>query len=107
MVIWYILWPFGIFYGRLVHFMAFWYILWPFGTFYGDLVYLWPFEIFMAIGYNLWLFGMLFSAMLYLNKKYLATLGSSSRFALGLFCTVTRSHLYLGRMTNWTSKRFQ
>jgi hypothetical protein len=30
MAIWYILWPFGIFYGHLVYFMAIWYILWPF-----------------------------------------------------------------------------
>jgi hypothetical protein len=36
---WYILWPFGTFYGHLVHFMAIWYILWPFGTFYGHLVH--------------------------------------------------------------------
>jgi hypothetical protein len=27
MAIWYILWPFGIFYGHLVYFMAIWYIL--------------------------------------------------------------------------------
>jgi hypothetical protein len=39
MAIWYILWPFGIFYGHLVYFMAVWYILWPFGIFYGHLVY--------------------------------------------------------------------
>jgi hypothetical protein len=45
MAIWYILWPFGIFYGHLVYFMAIWYILWPFGIFYGHLVYLWPFGI--------------------------------------------------------------
>jgi hypothetical protein len=34
MAIWYILWPFGIFYGHLVYFMAIWYILWPFGIFF-------------------------------------------------------------------------
>jgi hypothetical protein len=28
MAIWYILWPFGIFYGHLVYFMAIWYIVW-------------------------------------------------------------------------------
>jgi hypothetical protein len=39
MAIWYILWPFGIFYDHLVYVMAFWYILWPFGIFYGLLVY--------------------------------------------------------------------
>jgi hypothetical protein len=38
MVIGYILWPFGIFYGHLVYFMAIWYILWSFGIFYGHLV---------------------------------------------------------------------
>jgi hypothetical protein len=27
-----ILWPFCIFYGHLVYFMAIWYILWPFGN---------------------------------------------------------------------------
>jgi hypothetical protein len=32
MVIWYILWSFGIFYGI-------WHILWSFGLFYGHLVY--------------------------------------------------------------------
>jgi hypothetical protein len=30
---WYILWPFGIFYGHLIYFMAIWYILRPFGIF--------------------------------------------------------------------------
>jgi hypothetical protein len=44
MAIWYILWPFGIFYGHLVYFMAIWYILWSFGIFYGHLViwYIFP-----------------------------------------------------------------
>jgi hypothetical protein len=27
---WYILWPFGLYYGRLVYFMDIWYILWQF-----------------------------------------------------------------------------
>jgi hypothetical protein len=31
MAIWYILWPFGIFYGHLVYFMAIWYIFSRFG----------------------------------------------------------------------------
>jgi hypothetical protein len=44
----YILWSFGIFYGRLVYFMVIWYILWSFGIFYGHLVH------FMFIGYILW-----------------------------------------------------
>jgi hypothetical protein len=34
MVIWYILWSFGIFYGHLVYFMVIWYILWSFGIFF-------------------------------------------------------------------------
>jgi hypothetical protein len=39
MAIWYILWPFGIFYDHLVNFMDIWYILWPFM----DIWYiLWP-----------------------------------------------------------------
>jgi hypothetical protein len=53
MAIWYILWPFGIFYGHLVYFMAIWYILWSFGIFDSHFVYLmaiwyikWPFCIF-------------------------------------------------------------
>jgi hypothetical protein len=36
---WYILWPFGIFYGHMVYFMTIWYILWPFGTFCVNLVH--------------------------------------------------------------------
>jgi hypothetical protein len=35
---WYILWPFGIFYGELVYFVVIWYILWSFGIFWGHLV---------------------------------------------------------------------
>jgi hypothetical protein len=31
--IWYILWPFAIFCGHLVYFVAIWYILWLFGIF--------------------------------------------------------------------------
>jgi hypothetical protein len=79
---WYVLWPFGIFYGHLVNFMAIWYILWPFGIFYGHLVYLWPFGIFyghlvyfMAIWYILWPFGTFFPFMVpMLNLKNQATL---------------------------------
>jgi hypothetical protein len=36
----------GIFLGLLEYFTAIWYILWPFGIFYGHLVFLWPFGIF-------------------------------------------------------------
>jgi hypothetical protein len=35
---WYILWPFGIFYGHLEYFQALWNIFRPFGILYGDLV---------------------------------------------------------------------
>jgi hypothetical protein len=34
MAVRYLLWPFGIFYGRLVFVMAIWYILWLFGIFF-------------------------------------------------------------------------
>jgi hypothetical protein len=48
---WYILWPFGPFYGHLVHFMVIWSILWSNGIFFGHLVH------FMAKWYILWPFG--------------------------------------------------
>jgi hypothetical protein len=35
----YILWPFGLFYGHLVCFVAIWYTFWPFGICCGYLVY--------------------------------------------------------------------
>jgi hypothetical protein len=38
-VIWYILWSFGIFCGHLVYFVVIWYILWSFGIFYCHLVH--------------------------------------------------------------------
>jgi hypothetical protein len=38
-VIWYILWSFGIFCGHLVYFVVTWYILWSLGIFCGHLVY--------------------------------------------------------------------
>jgi hypothetical protein len=41
-VIWYILRPFGIFYGHLVYFTVIWCVLRPFGIFYGHLVYFSP-----------------------------------------------------------------
>jgi hypothetical protein len=40
---WYISCPFGIFYVRLLYFVAIWYILWPFGIFYGHSVHFLPF----------------------------------------------------------------
>jgi hypothetical protein len=64
MVIWYILWPFGIFYGHLVYFMAIWNILWPFGTFlwtFGKYVgILWPFLNFVVIWYIFPRFGIFY-----------------------------------------------
>jgi hypothetical protein len=59
MAIWYILWPFCIFYGHLVYFMAILYILWYFGIFYGTLVY------FMVLWYILWYFGICFGTLVY------------------------------------------
>jgi hypothetical protein len=38
-VLWYILWYFGIFCGTLVFFVVLWYILWYFGIFCGTIVY--------------------------------------------------------------------
>jgi hypothetical protein len=38
MAFWSILYPFGIFYGRLVYFIAIWYILWQFDIFVCHLV---------------------------------------------------------------------
>jgi hypothetical protein len=52
--IWYILWPFGVFCGHSVYFVAIRCILWPFGIFWGHLEYFWPFCIFLAILYILW-----------------------------------------------------
>jgi hypothetical protein len=39
----------GTFYDHLVDFATIWYILWPFGIFYGHLVYLWSFGIFFPV----------------------------------------------------------
>jgi hypothetical protein len=36
----------GIFYGHLVHFMAFWYILWTFGIVRGNLIFIFPVLVF-------------------------------------------------------------
>jgi hypothetical protein len=36
--IWYLLWPFGEFFGHLVCFLVIWYILWSFGILCGHLV---------------------------------------------------------------------
>jgi hypothetical protein len=89
MGIWYILWEFGILYGRLRYFMAnwcmyfmpIWYILWPIGIFYicsFGIHILWPFDIskshmiyFMAILYILWHF--LPSIVIFFPFWYVAT----------------------------------
>jgi hypothetical protein len=36
---WYILWPFGLFYGHLVYAVDIWSMLWPYNIYYGFLVY--------------------------------------------------------------------
>jgi hypothetical protein len=80
MVVWYILWLFGIFYGYLVYFMVIWYILWLFAKFSCYLVY------FLVIWYISLLFGIFFYLVYFMviwyifpvlvccNKKNLATL---------------------------------
>jgi hypothetical protein len=45
-----------------------WYILWPFGLFYGHWKY------FMAIRYILWYFGIFFPVLVFWTKKNLASL---------------------------------
>jgi hypothetical protein len=57
----------GIFYGHLVCFVVIWYILWPFGMLCGQLVY------FMAIWYVLWTFGIFLPVLVCCTKKNLAT----------------------------------
>jgi hypothetical protein len=58
-------WPFGLFNGYLLHFVAIWSILWPFGLFCGHLVY------FMVIWY-------FFPVWVSCIKKNLATLTESA-----------------------------
>jgi hypothetical protein len=60
----YILWPFGIFFGYLIYFMAIWYILWPFGIFCGHLVYFWLFGIF----YGHLVYFRLFTYVVYFSR---------------------------------------
>jgi hypothetical protein len=58
-VIWYILWLFGIICGYLLYFvviwyryfLVIWYIFWLFGIFFGHLVYFWSFGVFLVIWY--------------------------------------------------------
>jgi hypothetical protein len=69
-VIWYILWPFGLFYNNLAYFRVIWYILWPFGLFYNNLAY------FRVIWYILWSLGHIFHVLVCCIKKNLATLGT-------------------------------
>jgi hypothetical protein len=44
-VIWYILWSFGIYCGHLVYFVVIWYILWSFGIFCGHLAHIFQFYL--------------------------------------------------------------
>jgi hypothetical protein len=69
-----------------------WYILWPFGLFYGHLVY------FVVIWYILSLFGIFFEVLAYCTKKNLATLDGRSvnvwqkRHPFGYSRTCTRKN---------------
>jgi hypothetical protein len=60
--IWYILWPFGIFYGHSVYFMAIRYTLWPFGIFCGHMV------CFMVIWYILWLLSIFYGYLVHFSR---------------------------------------
>jgi hypothetical protein len=60
---WYILQPFGLFYGYLVYFVAIWLYFVAFGL------------NFVAIRYILCLFGIFYTILVCCTKKYLATLG--------------------------------
>jgi hypothetical protein len=51
----------------LVYFMVIWNILWSFGIFYGHLVYLWSFG-------NVVIVGIFYTVLVYCGKKNLATL---------------------------------
>jgi hypothetical protein len=87
-------WPFGqcpghlvgIFYAHLVYFMPIWYILWPFGIFYAHLTNLCPFGIIYAHLTNLWPFGIFYAHLTYFihlvccSKETLATLFLTSDF---------------------------
>jgi hypothetical protein len=90
MVIWYILWLFGIFYGYLVYFIVIWYILWLFGIFYGYLVYfmvIW--YILWLFGLFLWLFGKFFPFLVCCVKKNLATLlCREKQFSLAMISSI-------------------
>jgi hypothetical protein len=44
--------PFAIFYGHLVYFMAIWYILWPFGIFFPVLIKVWQPCVSLYFGRN-------------------------------------------------------
>jgi hypothetical protein len=61
MVFWYILWSYGLFYGRMVYFMVVWFILWSF-------------LYFMVIGIFCGLFVYFPTVLVYCTKKNLATL---------------------------------
>jgi hypothetical protein len=49
---WYMLWPFGIFFGHLVYFLVIWFIFWSFGMYIFVIWYIsWSFGIFLVIWY--------------------------------------------------------
>jgi hypothetical protein len=67
----------GIFYGHLGYFMVIWYVLWPFGIFCGYLVFLWLFGIFcgylvffVVIWYIFSSFGMLYQEIFWNPDGY-------------------------------------
>jgi hypothetical protein len=72
-------------YSHLVYFTAIWFILWPFGLFYGHLFILWSFGIFVGhlvyfvaiwyIWYKISRFG-IFKHKKFGNRGYFVTLGS-------------------------------
>jgi hypothetical protein len=68
-ILWLILWPFSIFRGHWVYFVAIWYIIWQFSTFYGHLVY------YMAIWY-------IFPVFVSRTKENLATLNLQTKISL-------------------------
>jgi hypothetical protein len=74
MVIWYILWSFGIFCGHLVYFVVIWYILWSFGIFCGHLVY------FVVIWYILLQFGIFYGHLVYFAVMWYIL------WSFGIFC---------------------
>jgi hypothetical protein len=95
---WYILCPFGMFYGHLlygclVYLMAIWYILWLFGISYGHLVYLSFVHLvyLMAIRYTLWPFGISYGHLVYLTAIWYILLLFGIFFPVLVCCTKEKS----------------